>query len=359
MVGGAGAAAARGAKPHGGIMIDTLSRWAWLRRWETLLLVVLIVVIVVNTRLSPFFFDLNNVANVFHLSIEKAFVVLLMTFVIINGEIDLSVASVMGLSASILAYTYEAGWSIPAGIAVALVAGALCGLVNGYFIAYLGIPSLVVTLAGLIAYRGAARILLEDRSVGGFLAWFTDLGQKGAVGPFPISIFLLVLLFALCYVVLQHTAFGRFVYAIGSNREGSEYAGINVRRVKMTIFIFSGLMAAFAGLWYAARLGNIRANAAEGFELDIITIVLLGGVSIFGGKGTMFGVGLSLLVVLNLRNGMSLANVSGNVQTSVVGALLILSVLIPNWAQSAQGSRWWRSLGRRRKRPLEKGETME
>ena len=130
----------------------------------------------------------------------------------------------------------------------------------------------------------------------------------------------------------------------------------------MTILIFSGLMAAFAGLLYAARLGNVRANAAEGFELDIITIVLLGGVSIFGGKGTMVGVALSLLVVLNIRNGMSLANVSSNVQTSVVGALLILSVLIPNWAQSFQQSKFWRSLGNYRKRrmeKMEKGESMQ
>lgn len=331
-------------------------RWSWLRRWETLLFAVLCVVILANLRLSPFYFDLNNLSNVFRLSIEKAMVVLLMTFVIINGEIDLSVASVMGLSASVLAFTYEAGWSVPVGCAVALFVGVLCGALNGYFVAYLGMPSIVVTLAGLIAYRGIARVLLEDRSVGGYPTRFTDLAQKGFIGPFPLSIFLFLLLFIICFVILERTAFGRYVYVIGSNREGAEYAGVNVRKIKMTIFIFTGLMAAFAGLWYTARLGNIRANAAEGFELDIITIVLLGGVSIFGGKGTMLGVGLSLLVVLNIRNGMSLANVSGNVQTSVVGALLILSVLIPNWAQSLQESRFLRSLGDRDRKPVEKGE---
>ena len=336
-----------------------LARWSWLRRWDTLMLVVLILVVIADTQLSPFYFDLKNIANVFYLSIEKAMVVLVMTYVIISGEIDLSVASVMGLSASILAFTYEAGWSIPAGIAVALLVGVLCGLVNGYFSAYLGIPSLVVTLAGLIMYRGFARILLEDRSVGNFPAWFTDLGQKGFIGPFPISVVLLLVMFVLGYVILQRTAFGRFVYAIGSNSPGAQYAGINVRRVKMTIFVVSALMAAFAGLWYAARLGNIRANAAEGFELDIITIVLLGGVSIFGGKGTMIGVGLSLLVVLNIRNGMSLANVSGNVQTSIVGVLLILSVLIPNWAQSLQQSRFWRSFEHHERGHPEKGDLIQ
>lgn len=337
-------------------MLTLFTRFPWLRRWETLLFVVLIAVLVMNSQLSPFFFGIDNISNIFRLSIEKAMVVLLMTFIIVNGEIDLSVASVMGLSASVLAVTYEAGWSIPAGMALALVIGAICGALNGFFITYLNMPSIVVTLAGLITYRGVARILLEDRSVGGYPDWFTGLALNGFIGPFPIVVMIFVILFAICYVILQRTAFGRYVTVIGSNRPGAEYAGIDVRRIKMTIFIFTSVMAAFAGLMYAARLGNIRANAAEGFELDIITIVLLGGVSIFGGKGTMLGVGLSLLVVLNIRNGMSLANVSSNVQTSIVGALLILSVLIPNWAQSLQGSKFWRSLVDRDKKLLTKGE---
>lgn len=337
-------------------MMQLLSRWTWLRRWETLLLIVLIIVLVINTQLSPFFFDANNISNIFRLSIEKAMVVLLMTFVIINGEIDLSVASVMGLSASVLAVTFEAGWSLPAGFALALLIGAICGALNGFFITYLNMPSIVVTLAGLITYRGVARILLEDRSVGGYPEWFTGLAQNEWIGTFPFTVILFAVLFVVCYIILSRTSFGRYVYVIGNNRPGAEYAGISVRRVKMLIFVFTGLMAAFAGLWYAARLGNIRANAAEGFELDIITIVLLGGVSIFGGKGTMLGVGLSLLVVLNIRNGMSLANVSSNVQTSIVGALLILSVLIPNWAQSLQGSKFWRSFVDRNR--ITKGEAV-
>ncbi len=337
--------------------MNLLTRFSWLRRWETLLFVILCVVIVINTQLSEHFFNVDNISNIFRLSIEKAMVVLLMTFVIINGEIDLSIASVMGLAASVLAFTYEAGWSLPVGFVVAMAVGALCGVINGFFITYLNMPSIVVTLAGLIAYRGVARILLEDRSVGGYPEWFTGLAQNGMIGSFPFTVILFAVMFVACFIILGRTAFGRYVYVIGNNRAGAEYAGINVRRIKMTIFVATGLMAAFAGLWYAARLGNIRANAAEGFELDIITMVLLGGVSIFGGKGTMLGVGLSLLVVLNMRNGMSLANVSGNVQTSIVGALLILSVLIPNWAQSLQNTKWWRSFVERDKPSLTKGET--
>lgn len=329
--------------------MSLFERFPWLQRWETLLLVVLVLSIALNSQLSEFYFEPNNISNIFSLSIEKAIVVVVMAFVIINAEIDLSVASVMGLAASILAFSYEAGQPVLVGILLALVTGFLCGALNGYFIAYLGIPSLVVTLAGLILYRGAARILLEDRSVGDFPQWFTGIAQNDFVGPFPVTIFVFIGLLILGYIILQYANFGRRVYAIGNNREGAEYAGLNARRVKMQIFIASGTIAALAGLFYASRLGNVRANAAEGFELDIITIVLLGGVSIFGGKGTMLGVGLSLLLVLNLRNGMSLMNVNGNTQTSVIGLLLILSVLIPNVSQSIQT--WWqrRSLGEKEK----------
>lgn len=311
-------------------------KWAWLMSWEALLFVVLCVVVLFNALTKANYSDIDNISNIFHLSIEKSLVVLIMTFVIINGEIDLSVASVMGLSATVLAERYEAGWSIEAGFVLALLVGMGCGLLNGLFSAYMGIPSLIVTLAGSIGYRGAARILLEDQSVGDFPAWFTTLGQDGIIGPFQFSTFLLIFLGVIAFVVLQYSVFGRYVYAIGNNRAAAEYAGINARQVKVTIFVFSGLIAALAGLFYAARLGNIRANAAEGFELDIITIVLLGGVSIFGGKGKMLGVALSLLIVLNIRNGMSLRQVNGNTQASVVGALLILSVLIPNLAQIFQ-----------------------
>lgn len=319
--------------------MNLFQRFPWLKRWETLLLILLVIVIGMNSQVSEFFFEADNISNIFRLSIEKAIVVIVMAFVIINAEIDLSVASVMGLAASVLAVTYEAGQPLVIGIIVALIAGLLCGLLNGYFIAYLGIPSLVVTLAGLILYRGIARILLENRSVGDYPEWFTNIAQAEVIGPFPITIFIFLVLFIIAFIILQYSTFGRYVYAIGNNLEGSEYAGIDVKRVKMWIFVASAVIATVAGIFYAARLGNVRANAASGFELDIITIVLLGGVSIFGGKGTMIGVGLSLVLVLNMRNGMSLTNINGNTQTSVVGLLLILSVLIPNMAQSFQV--WW------------------
>ena len=320
--------------------------WEWLRSWEGLLLAILIAIVIMNTIRSPFYLRLDNQINLFQLSIEKIIVALIMTAIIINGEIDLSVASVMGLSACILARLHELGVPAPVGILVALLAGVVCGAFNGFWIAYVGLPSLAVTLAGLIGYRGLARVLLGDRSIGGFPEWFNRLGQQPLVGPFPLALLVFFALLALAIVVLQFSGFGRYIYVIGNNREVARYSAVKVRRVKLALFIASSLVASLAGLFLAARLGAVRGSTAEGFELDIITMVLLGGVSIFGGSGTLVGVGLSILIILNLRNGMSLANITGNTQTGVIGALLILSVLVPNWARDLRGVWVRRSVGR-------------
>jgi rhamnose transport system permease protein len=237
------------------------------------------------------------------------------------------------------------------GIVAALAIGVLCGAFNGFWVAYAGLPSLAVTLAGLIGYRGAARILIEDKSIGNFPEWFNALGQRPIIGPFPFALILFFVMFIVAAIILQRSAFGRYVYVIGNSRDVARYSGIKVRQVKMRLFIASGLISALAGVLLAARLGAVRGNTAEGFELDIITMVLLGGVSIFGGSGTLTGVALSILLILNLRNGMSLANITGNTQTGVIGALLILSVLAPNLIVAARGR--LRRSGRSREAPKE------
>jgi len=313
--------------------------WTRVRRWEGLLLVILAVVVLLNISQSPNYLQLGNQINLFQLSIERIIVAIAMAFIIINSEIDLSVASIMGLSACILAALHEQGVPVGIGIVVALLAGALCGAFNGFWIARVGLPSLAVTLAGLIGYRGIARSLLENRSIGDFPAWFTTLGQKPLLGPLPLAMLIFFVLLVVAAVVLQSSAFGRYVYVIGNNREVARYSGVKVQRVKLMLFIFSGFISALAGLLLAARLGAVRGDMAEGYELDIITMVLLGGVSVFGGTGTLVGVGLAILLILNLRNGMSLVNITSNTQTGVIGLLLILSVLLPNWAQDARG--WW------------------
>lgn len=305
--------------------------------WEGVMAIILVIVLLINLQLSEFFWDVDNLVNAFQLHIEKIILVPIMALIIINGEIDLTVASMMGFSASLFGYFIEQGTSTELSILLVIGAATLAGMFNGMWIAYFGLPSLAVTLAGLIGYRGAARVLLETESVGGFPAWFTDLGQPDLVGPVSAGIILAIILFIIYGIVLHATSFGRYVYIIGNNREAAEYSGVHVRRVKMILFTSSAIIASIAGLLLAARISSVRANTANGFELEIITIVLLGGVSIFGGTGSMIGVGLSTLVVMFIRNGMGLADYSGNLQNSAIGFLLIVSVLIPNLLREAAG----------------------
>jgi rhamnose transport system permease protein len=212
----------------------------------------------------------------------------------------------------------------------------------------MGLPSLVVTLAGLIGFRGAGRILVEDNSIGDFPEWFDTLGQEPLIGRFSFALVFFLVLIVVAGVILHRTAFGRSLFVIGNNANVARYSGVNVARDKMIIMTTSGFFAGLAGVLFASRLGSVRGDLATGFELDIITMVLLGGVSIFGGSGTIVGVALAILIVLNIRNGLGLANIDQNTQTGVIGGLLILSVFVPNLVARLAGS--WRAA-----RPGERG----
>ncbi|WP_431297762.1 ABC transporter permease [Tabrizicola sp. BL-A-41-H6] len=297
--------------------------------WEGFLLAVLVLIYLVNAMNSAVFLTVGNQINMFQLSVEKIIVALVMTFVIINGEIDLSVASVMGLAACAFGWLVQAGVPSAGAVAIAMAIGFLCGAFNAFFIVWFGIPSLVVTLATMIAFRGFARVLVEDRGISDFPDWFDRLGQGGFIGPVPFAMVVFAVLALIAYLLLQRTAFGRKVYFIGANRAVAEYSGLDVKVVKAKIFIASGVISALAGLLFAARVGAVRGDIASGFELDVITMVLLGGVSIFGGAGTMSGTILAILIVLAMRNGMALQNITGHIQTGVLGVLLILSVMVP------------------------------
>jgi rhamnose transport system permease protein len=307
-----------------------LDRWR-LHSWELLLLAILLASVAYNATHSPVYLDVDNFVNLFRLSIEKVIVAVVMTFVIVNGEIDLSVASVMAMSACTIGALHE-NEAVPfaAAVAIALGVAALIGLVQGLIIAHTEVPSLVVTLAGLIGVRGGARILLEDRSVGDFPEWFRSLGRDDLVGPLPFALVLFLVGLVVGGVVLHRSAFGRTLFVVGDNAEVARFSGVDVVRQKVVLFTLSATVAGIAGVLFAARLGSVRANVAEGYELDIITMVLLGGVSIFGGAGSLTGVALAIGIVLNLRNGMGLDNVEGNIQTGVIGGLLIVSVLARN-----------------------------
>jgi rhamnose transport system permease protein len=301
-------------------------------RWEWLLVALILVMTVVNTRLSPFFLEPNNLLRASSDFMEIGIMMLPMVFIIITGNIDLSVASILGLSASLLGYLHNAGWNIWAAAAAALLAGTLCGLLNGALIARLGLPSLVVTLGTFSFYRGLAYVLLGDQAARGYPEAFTYLGQGRLFGTrVPFSMLVFVVLAVMFALVLHRTRFGRYLYAIGNNEAASRYAGAPVRRIKMGIYTLSGFIAALAGLILAARFGSTRPDIGTGLELTVITVTVLGGVSIAGGKGSMAGAVLSLLLIGVTRFGMGLMNLQGQVQDIVIGLLLILSILLPNF----------------------------
>ena len=298
-------------------------------KWEIFLLVVLVFIIVLNAIISPEFLTFANQINLFRLSIEKIIVALIMTLVIINAEIDLSVGSMMGLAACTFGWLFEVNITPWVACLIVLFVGLAGGAVNGFFIARVGLPSLVVTLATLIGFRGLARVFVEDRGITDFPQWFDDLGQQGLIAGIPLSMIIFFVLFAILYLILQRSGFGRKTYVIGTNKAVAEYSGINAARLKLVLFMTSGFIASLAGLLYAARVGAVRGDVALGFELDIITMVLLGGTSIYGGSGSLIGTLFAVLIVLNLRNGMALLDITGHIQTGVIGILLIASVIAP------------------------------
>ena len=289
-----------------------------LKSWEGFLAIILLVVVIINSLLSESFLSIENQINLFVLSIEKVIIALVMAKIIINAEIDLSVASMMGLSACALGWFVESGMSMTMALIASITIGAVGGAFNGFWITVVKLPSLVVTLAMLIGFRGLARVLIGDRSIKMFPQWFEDLGQQPLFLNIPFSVMIFMAVLICVVITLEYTGFGRHIYTIGINQNVALYSGINVARVKMLLFIFSGIISAIAGILYAARLGTVRGDMGLGFELDIITIVLLGGVSIFGGSGSIYGVILSILIVLYLRNGMSLSNITGHLQTGVI-----------------------------------------
>jgi len=310
-----------------------------LARWETLLVVALLGLIVLGNALSPFFLTTGNFGNLIAALMEVAIMALPMTLIIIAGEIDLSVESIAGLSSAILGFLWAAGVPIEVGIVVVLVVGALGGLLNGFLVARGGLPSLVVTLGTLALFRGLALIVLGPRGISDFPPGFTEIGFGHVPGtdvPWPFVIFLGLAL--ILGVVLHRSWAGRQVYAIGKNTGAARFSGVRVARVKVALFVLTGLIAALAGVILTSRLSSARADAGQGMTLTVVTVVLLGGVNIFGGSGTIPGVVLAVLVVAVMQNALRLAGVSVDVQSIALGLLLIVSVVVPTFAHQAKSA---------------------
>ncbi len=301
------------------------------QRWEWMLVLLIVLVVIGNTLLSPFFLRTNNLMRAASDFVELGLMMLPMVFVIITASIDLSVASILGFTASFMGWLFNAGWNIWAAAAAALVLGAAAGAVNGILIARVRLPSLVVTLGTYAFYRGMAYALLGDDAARGYPDSFIFIGQGRLFDiRLPFSVILLAILALIFGLLLHKTTFGRYTYAIGNNEEAALFSGVPVARVKLIIFTLSGVMAALAGIVLAARFGSTRPDIGAGLELDVITAVVLGGVSISGGSGTMIGAILALILIGLLRFGMGLLNLQGQVQGIIIGLLLIISILAPN-----------------------------
>jgi rhamnose transport system permease protein len=299
-------------------------------RWEWLLVLVFVAVNVVNGILSPYYLDFGSLIGATNSFLDMAFLVLPMTFVIIMGNIDISVASTVALSAVVMATSFNAGLPMPLAMALCLVVATACGLVNGLImVKFKELPAMIVTLATMTIYRGIAYVVLEDQAAGGFPEWYSYLGW-GTIGPVPF----VLPTFAACAIffslLLHKTSFGRKVFAVGNNVVAARYSGIRTDSVVVIVSALTGLMAGFTALFLTSRMGSTRPNVASGYELAVIAMVVLGGVSTSGGSGGMVGPILSIFIIGFLTYGLGLVNVKANVLLIVIGSLLILSVLVLN-----------------------------
>lgn len=294
---------------------------------ELVLLAVLVVLMVVMSQLSPYFLTLSNLLNTSRYFVEIGLIALAMTMIIITGGIDLSVGANLALVSVVVGFSFAAG--VPLGIAIllGLLAGLVAGLFNGLFVTQLELHPLVVTLGTFALFRGLAFGISDADAVSNYPGWFAYFGQA-YLGPVPGQLLVFVLAVAAAWFALSRTSFGRYVYAIGHNEEAARFSGVPIKGVKLALYSSMGLLVALAAVIYTSRVSTARADAGLGLELDVIAAVVLGGASIYGGKGTIAGTVLGVLIIATLRNGLILAGVPSTWQLFLLGVLLIVAVFL-------------------------------
>ncbi|MDD3839460.1 MAG: ABC transporter permease [Clostridia bacterium] len=297
-------------------------------QWEWMLVLILIVINIVNSSISSHYLNFSGLMDATMTFLDKAFIVLPMAFIIILGDIDISVASTVALSSVIMAVSYNAGLPMGMAMVLCLIVGTVCGLINGLLIVkFKELSAVIVTLSTMTIYRGIAYIILEDQAAGKFPQWFSYLGW-GYVGSIPF-ILIVFAVFAVIFGLLLHkTTFGRRVYAIGNNPVASRFSGVEVDKIKVIIFTAAGFMSGVTALFLTSKMGSTRPNVAIGYELDVIAMVVLGGVSTAGGKGRIIGTVISIFLIGLLRYGLGLINVPSQVLLIIIGLLLVFAVMI-------------------------------
>ena len=299
-------------------------------QWEIILLFIFIMVVIINSNLSPYFLDYTNLMNTTFNFIEKAIIALPMIFVIICGDIDISVASIIALSSVFMGMASQAGVNTFGLVVIGLFSGSAAGFLNGFIITKFGIPAIAVTLGSMSLFRGIAYVILGDKAFTRYPPSFAFFGQEyigNTMIPFELVLFfILAITFG---IILHKTTIGRKVFAIGNNPTTARFSGISVNRIRLIIFTVTGLCSGLASILLTSRIGSTRPNIAYGWELEIITTVVLGGVAITGGKGNIFGVIISIFIIGFLKFGMGLINVPGKVMNIIIGLLLILAIMFP------------------------------
>ncbi|MDP3315838.1 MAG: ABC transporter permease [Devosia sp.] len=304
--------------------------WHKLLRHETILALLTVLALVVLASQSDKFFTLDNMLNQGRLMTEVGLIAVIMTFVIITGGIDLSVGSILGLVAVLLGVFWKnMGLPLPMAIGLGLMVGTLAGLINGLIITRFRVPPLIATLGTLALYRGIAEGISEARSVRGYPDWFFVLGQGQFLGV-PVQLWILGVVTLVAAIILGTTVWGRGVYAVGHNETAARFSGLQADRIKLAIYAASGFAAALAAVIFVSRVSTTRSDMGTGIELDAITAVVLGGTSIFGGRGSIIGTILGLVLIQALKNGLSLAGIKSDGTIVLIGAVLILTILLSN-----------------------------
>ncbi len=301
-----------------------------LRSWEGILGSLTILLLIVASLTTPGFATAFNITNSLSEMSERMLMVLPLALIIIVRDIDISVASIAGLTGILAGIALENGAPLWVAIVTALVTGMLCGMVNGFFVAALGLPAMIVTLGTLALFRGLCYVLVGGQPVTAIPPELISFGNSSLFGFIPYDIIPFLILAPIVALVLHNMASGRRIYAIGGNPDTARYSGVRTVKIKMILSVFAGFVCAIAGIINVGRTAQASPDGCLGFELDAITVVFLGGVDPWGGKGKMSGVYWALILIVSLRSFLQLNNTSGYAQGVAVGLLLIVSLLITN-----------------------------
>ncbi|OUD08361.1 branched-chain amino acid ABC transporter permease [Marivivens niveibacter] len=304
-----------------------------IKSWESLLLAVAIGIFIANSFASPYFLNAWNLSDATFNFTEKAMIAFAMALLIVAGEIDLSVASIIALSSTAMGAVAQFDVSTLTIVLTGLSVGVICGAFNAILVTVMGLPSIVVTIGTMSLFRGISYIVLGDQAFRGYPRDFAFFGQGYVFWVISFEFVLFVVLAVIYGVLLHKTNFGRAVYAIGNNATGALFSGIRVNRVKFILFVLTGLMSGVAAVCLTSRLGSTRPSIGLGMELEVVTMVVLGGVNILGGSGSIPGVVIAAFVMGMVTFGLGLLNVPGIVMSIFIGALLIGVIALPRlWA---------------------------